>query len=311
MLDRIALPLALAALLCGCGQDLNAGGGTELPGPIRFYVISETQTDPANPGAARIAARQWRLWGVQARAADSTTLESRGLLSDSSGIVTLPPDSGTYLVEAWTTTEPPDSVDIRLKLANADLPDASSCLSVLHAGATPNSLKGCTQTRSSSPSAISGLGSTKLPDVLTMVRIPGNPSHQFRILGPVGDTLPLGEVRLWKWTGAPNQPRNDSLIFRGVLKQTTSVTSELPTLTGNDSFVMEGWRTPGVGAVRISTSTRMSIPQSDSLAYCKTAYTDPLPSILTLHQCRLGIANPSGGDIAPDFSAVMEYVPGN
>lgn len=298
-----AIPLAALTFLLGCGLDPHAGGGTELPGPIRVYVMADPLQDQSpSQNTTLVAARQWRLWGLGSRSVDSTTLESRGLLADSSGIVTLPPDSGTYLVEAWTKTDPPDSVDLRMKIANSDLP-TSNCLNVLRAGSTPNSIHGCTQVRNASPSAISHFGSANLPDVLTMVRIPGNPSHQFRILGVVEDTLPMGEARLWKWNGT-------SLIFRGLLKHTGATTTELPTLSTNDSFVVEAWRNPGEGSLRIPTISTMSHSQMDSLSACKTAYTDPLPGTLTLHQCGLATANPSGGAIAPNFSAVMEYIRG-
>jgi hypothetical protein len=305
MLDRFKIPLAAAAFLSGCGLEPQTGGGTELPGPsIQIFVMVDGLGDPStNPGPTRVAARQWRLWGVQSQTADSTNLESRGLLSDSSGIVTLPPDSGTYLVEAWTKSVPPDSLDLRLKLANSDLPSSPNCLNVIVPGSTPTSIKGCTQNLSTSPSAVSHLGTANLPDVLTMVRIPGVPSHQFRIIGRTGDTLPMGEVRLWKWNG--------SFTFRGILKQTGNVTAELPTLAANESFVVEAWRKAGVGPTRIATTAQMDTSQASPLGACKTPYTDPLPSVLTLHECPLAISNPSGGNVLPDYSAVMEYVPKN
>jgi hypothetical protein len=299
----LAIPLAAAALFTGCGLDPQAGGGTELPGPIRVYVFVDSSASTQNPQiASRILASQWRLWDVRSQTIDSTTLESRGLLTDSSGIITLPPDSGTFLVEAWTDTDAPDSVDISVKLANADLPDPN-CVNVVHTGTAPNSIRGCTSSKGTSPSAISRLGDSKLPDVLTMVRIPGKPTHRFRIIGTLGDTLPLREARLWKWSG-------NQLSFRGILKQTSSVDPELPTLSSNDSFLVEAWKTSDAGPVRISTRHTLTDATVSGLAACTTPFTDPLPGTLTMHQCRFATPNPSGGPVSPDFSAVMEYVRG-
>ncbi|MEK7393650.1 MAG: hypothetical protein AAB214_13915, partial [Fibrobacterota bacterium] len=74
----LAIPVAAAALFSGCGLDPQAGGGTELPGPIRVYVFVDSSASPHDPQiASRILASQWRLWDVRSQTTASTTLASR------------------------------------------------------------------------------------------------------------------------------------------------------------------------------------------------------------------------------------------
>ena len=300
MAERLGFLLA-AAMLAGC-----AGGGTELPGPsaspIRVFVLV-SPSDDSQPSAAttRVLARQWRLWSVQPLSADSSALESRGLLADSSGVLTLPPDSGTFLVEAWTNAIPPDSIDLRIVVATSKLPNSANCLTSLAAGPAPSSVRGCTQSQQGSPSSASGFVGSQLPDVVTMVHIPGNPFHQFMIVGTRGgDTLKLGETRLWKMDA--------SLTFRGLLRRGSTPTPELPTLSSRESYLIEAWKTAGAAPSRIATHVVMDSLRS-AYESCVVTMGDPLPATLVLHQCPLPAPNLSGGATPPDFWAALKYWP--
>ncbi len=300
MAERIGSLLVAAAMLAGCGMDPNVGGGTELPSPIQIYVVKSTdsRTDTSQPGgmSARIFARQWRLWDIVSHEPDSTTLESRGLLVDSSGIVTLPPDSGTYLVEAWTVTSPPDSLDVRLRVATASLPLADSCLNRVSDRDTPNRLVSCP----SPTTAASRVGAAppRSPDVYAMVRIAGTPRHRFRLLGIQNDTLPLGEARLW-WDA-------DTAIFKGILKPGSPLVQELPSLPERERFVIEGWNHSGSAPNRIASHVAQTIPDS-VYDRCVVRPAAPLPSVLTLYSCGFAPLNLSGGPVPPDHWAIVEY----
>lgn len=297
MAERIGALLVAAAMLAGCGSDPNMGGGTELPSPIQIYVVkSPDSKGDTTPSSVRVLARQWRLWDVVSQASDSTTLESRGLLVDSAGIVTLPPDSGTYLVEAWTVTTPPESLDVRLRVATASLPMADSCMNRISDRSAPSGLRSCPSP--SAPAARVGASATRPPDVYAMVRIAGVPRHRFRLLGIRNDTLPLGEARLW-WNA-------DTAIFKGILKPGSPLVQELPSLATRERFVIEGWDRSGTAPNRIASHVARSLPDS-VYDRCVVRPAAPLPAVLTLYACDLGPLNLSGGAVAPDHWAIVEY----
>ncbi len=297
MAERIGALLLAATLLVGCGTDPNVGGGTELPSPIQVYVVKSS--DPkgdTDKASVRVLARQWRLWDVVSQEGDSATLESRGLLVDSAGIVTLPPDSGTYLVEAWTVTTPPESLDVHLHVATANLPMADSCLNRISNQSAPSALRSCpSPTQSASRISASAPHS---PDIYAMVRIAGTPRHRFRLLGIQNDTLPLGEARLW-WNA-------DTAVFRGILKPGSPLVQELPSLATRERFVIEGWNHSGIAPNRIASHVVRTIPDS-VYDRCVVRPAAPLPAVLTLYACDLGPLNLSGGSVPPDHWAIVEY----
>ena len=193
--------LLAAGLLSGCSQ---LGGGTELPSPnIQVYIVGYS----ADTGStAPVAARQTRIWALDSQSTDSAHLTSRGLLTDSAGILQLPPDSGTYLLESWIRREPPESLSLHVTIPATALHD-TSCLQILGRSGSLQGLRSCRDTLSN-PSG--GTGGSH-PEMLAVVRISGGPAHPFRmLLGTDTTTLRLAEVRLWSW--------NDSLVFRGVLR---------------------------------------------------------------------------------------------
>ncbi len=309
MADRFRLLAAATALLSACGSDPQTGGGTEVPSPIQIILVgsdkwgSTNDSQPTTIDSSRIlvAARQWRLWDVQPTSSDSSLLESRGLLTDSAGVITLPPDSGTFLVEAWKNATPPDSVELRLRVANANLPSAS-CLTTLAKGTTPAAIRSCAQSAANSPSFVAGNRGTNLPDAIGMVRIPGTSTHRFRILGTTGDTLSIGESRLWQLDAG-------YLSFRGIMRQKSSQFPDLPTLRTRQAFVLETWEKAGVAATQVPAriNTDSFGQKLDQCQYQRIG--DPLPEVMTLHACQLLPPNLSGGENPADHWALLEYAP--
>lgn len=298
MAERPGILAVLAAVLCGCGSDqLNNGGGTELPGPIRVYVIkTESKGQDTNTAAARVLAREWRLWDLVAKDADSTTLESRGVLVDSQGIVTLPADSGTYLVEAWNRTSPPDSVDVLKRLPNSRIPTDDSCLNNLGRSDAPSSLRTCGEGVGSTPDA------QRSPDILAMVRIPGKSRYSFRLLAwNNDDTLSLGEVRLWSFS------RTDSVsVFKGLLRKDLVTQFELPRLEPDRYYAFEAWDNAGAAPNRVATRSHR-VPSNEVLSSCAVQPADPLPKVLTLFECHLPPDRMSGGKNAPEHWGIVRY----
>lgn len=310
MAERFWILAAAASLLFGCGNDPQSGGGTELPSPIQVMIVRigdsadslDSLPTTSTPKNVLVAARQWRLWDVLPLDGDSSLLESRGLLVDSSGVITLPPDSGTYLVEAWTSSAPPDSLDLRIRARTSDLPDPRTCLTTLAKGEKPVGVRSCAGADSSSPSFLSGVEKPRLPDAVTMVRVPGIAVHRFRILGTSEDTLPVAESRLW-------QLNPGDLTFRGIMRQKSSPYPDLPTLGSRQTFVLETWEKAGMASSRVAA-------RIDTASFGKALESclilrmgNPLPEVLTLHACHLEPLNLSGGATPPDHWAMLEYAP--
>lgn len=307
MAERLGLLLAVA-LLAGCGNNPQVGGGTELPSPIQVMIIRYSNSDTIDSvtippdSNVLVAARQWRLWDLQTMDSDSTLLESRGLLTDSSGVITLPPDSGTFLVEAWTKVDPPDSVDVRIRVATADLPLSSNCMTTLVKGSKPVSIRSCNQDKISSPSSLSGVDPSRLPDVVTLVHLPGLPVHRFRMLDVSEDTLPIGESRLW-------QLDHGKLSFRGIMKQNLSKFPDFPTLFHGETFILETWDREGMANARVAAKVDGAAVAQAANSCVIIRFGNPLPEILTLHECNLQPINLSGGANPPSHWGFMEYRP--
>jgi hypothetical protein len=242
------------------------------------------------------------LWDIQDLDGDSSLLESRGLLTDSSGVITLPGDSGTYLVEAWTTSDPPDSLELRIRAKTSTLPDARTCLTTLAQGTKPVGVRSCERSDSLSPSFLSGVARGHLPDAVTMVHVPGIPAHRFRILGASEDTLPIGESRLW-------QLNTSDLSFRGILRQKATPFPELPSLRKNQTFVLETWDHPGTANSRVAAKVDSRSLEQALLNCVILRVGDPLPAVMTLHACHLDPVPLSGGTHPPDHWAFLEYSP--
>jgi hypothetical protein len=257
--------LLLSFLLASCGTP-NEGGGTELPNPIQVVIVPDEHTGSA-------AARQARIWSVDARTDTSLQLTARGVIPDSQGYLMLPPDSGTYIVESWTRRLPPDSLSLRVEVPLSAFPRGDSCLQLMARADTVQPLRGCGDTTRGP----SGSGSGYRPEAVSWIRVSGSPLHPFRIVDTLGRPLALGGLQLWQIT-------DSGYMFRGVLG-TRSGFGLLPTLTEKARFVVANWSGSGPSRVQV----RRTLPALDSANATWSSCADHLAALgsgaTTLHGC--------------------------
>jgi len=279
--------LLAAGLFAGCSQ---LGGGTELPSPIQVYIFAAADT------TTPVAARQTRIWSVDSGTADSVHLTSRGLLADSSGILELPPDSGTFLLESWIHRDGPESLSLHATVPASSFPD-TSCLQTLGRGGSLQKLRSCADTLHN-PSAETGAAH---PELVAFVRVSGGATHPFRML-PRGDTtaLDLREIRLWSLSSG------DSLVFGGALRTGGGSIGQLPTLMESDKFVIQGWSRIGSAPERIQVRRASSL--SDTVwNNCANNLAAFGSKVTTLYDCTEG-GPPMPSDSAAFWGAV-DFVP--
>ena len=278
-----------AGLLAGCSQ---LGGGTELPSPIQVYIFAAT--DSTRP----VSARQTRIWSVDSQTTDSVHLTSRGLLSDSSGILQLAPASGTFLLESWILRDGPESLSLHATVPANTFP-GNSCLQVLGNGGTLQKLHSCADTLQN-PSAEPG---SSRPELVALIKVSGGASHPFRMLQG-RDTLQLSEIRLWSY-----RPSKDSMIFRGALRTGGGFLGQLPTLMESDKFVIQGWSRQGAAPERIPVRRMAALPDSvwNGTHACALNLAAFGTTVTTLYTCSEGGA-PMPEDSA-NFWGAVDFVP--
>jgi len=276
--------LLAASLFTACSQD-NMGGGTELPSPITVVFTSSDTSSTA------LVARQARIWSVDSTTSDSVRLTSRGILLDSSNVVQLPPDSGTFLLEAWIGDIPPESLSLQASVPKSLFPD--SCTQSLGRSTGLQGVKSCGDT-SASPSRQSG-GSS--PNLVALVHISGSATHPFRVKLTDTSVASLGKVRLW------SLGTSDSLVFRGQLGVSGDSIGRLPTLTQQQKYVIEIWA-PGNSAPGRIAVRRPSSLTSTAWSACPGSTLGSLgPSTLSLFSCSLS-PEPFPEDGADIWSAI-------
>jgi hypothetical protein len=243
------------------------------------------------------SARQTRIWSVDSQNTDSVHLTSRGLLADSSGILQLAPDSGTFLLESWIDRDGPESLSLHATVPANSFP-GNSCLQMLGRGGSLQKLRSCADTMNPSSSEA---GSSH-PELVALVRVSGGPTHPFRMLR--GDTtLQLSEIRLWSLS------LGDSLVFRGVLHTGGGSIGQLPTLMETSRFVIQGWSRSTVAPRRIQVRRATTLPDSvwSGIHACALNLAAFGTKVTTLYTCPEGSA-PMPGDSA-DFWSAVDFVP--
>jgi hypothetical protein len=283
--------LLAAGFLAGCSQ---LGGGTELPSPIQVYIFAAADTT-----STPVSARQTRIWSVDSQTTDSVHLTSRGLLADSSGILQLPPDSGTFLLESWIHRDGPESLSLHATVPARTFPD-TSCLQTLGRGGSLQKLRSCADTLQN-PSAEPG---TARPELVAFVRVSGGATHPFRMLrGGDTTTLQLSEIRLWSLSVG------DSLVFGGVLRTGGGTIGQLSTLMESEKFVVQGWSKTGAAPERIQVRRASTLPDSvwSGIHACANNLAAFGSKVTTLYSCTEGDP-PMPADSATFWSAV-DFVP--
>lgn len=264
----VLLGLAAGLWLTSCA-DPQSGGGTELPIQVRIYGAAE--------------AKAWRLWSIQeTEVAGRATLQltSRGNLQDSGGVLSLPANPGTYLLEAWTTRLPADSLPVRFT-PSAGFALDPSCLQTIPQDGELHYTQFCSAL--DPLQAPSGRDSATAADRLTLVRIEGQSIQRLQILDDPGTRRLLpAEARLWSVSTDPGS--DQTLEFRGVLERESDGTFRFPVVRGTVRWVIEAASDPDVLPVRISQRSRIDSGWS-RFVHCQEGVLAPLAAVLSVHAC--------------------------
>lgn len=298
----LALPLLSGLALSGlggCAQDVAGKGGTELPGPA-LVVVYDTRRDA---DASIATGLQWRLWEQQ-----DTVLLARASTTDSAGVLSLPNQSGTWVLEGWT-----DSLPGRSAVASTlqgSIPD--SCIETSVSSASLRATKECSELPSPSVPD-SARPAVRRPVRVSAVRLEGGlPAVRLALADSLGRTIPgIVTGRLWELDA------RDSLRFVGELRRGADGTLRMPRFLKSGWFALEAWsegaRLPG------EVVSRQPVGGSASgFARCG----GQMPSfpqdeaVLSLHECpSLGIAPSLAGQVdsarltAPTHWALFGYLP--
>lgn len=226
---RWLLPLAF---LVGCANP-QSGGGTDLPSPIRIFVEAPS-TSSNSPAARQPTIRQGHLWSVEESTIDSATLLSQGILFDSAGVLFLPPDAGTYLVEAWEKPVPIQNLPLRQRVSWRSISLDTAQYPINTFGSTSGGAINKVMFSESRNLKLNNLDTgLALADFRTILRISGTPRHSTRIIRGA-DTMVQAEAFLWSLEG-------DSLTFRGAMGAPSGNFGWLPTPIPGVRYVLEGW----------------------------------------------------------------------
>lgn len=269
---RWLLPLAF---LVGCANP-QSGGGTDLPSPIRIFVVAPASS--SDPLARQPNIRQSHLWSVEESTQDSATLLSQGILFDSAGVLFLPPDAGTYLVEAWENPVAIQSLPLRQRVSWRSIS--------LDTTKTPINTFGSTTGGSINKVMFSESRNLKLnntdtglalADFRTILRISGNPRHSTRIIRGT-DTMVQAEVFLWSVDG-------DSLTFRGAMGAPSGNFGWLPTPIPGVRYVLQGWSRIGLAPTTVSLRRKAPDVASGWNSGCATHIGRLGTFLATLYAC--------------------------
>lgn len=226
---RWLLPLAF---LVGCANP-QSGGGTDLPSPIRIFVQAPP-TSSGDPAARQPAIRQGHLWSVEESTADSATLLSQGILFDSAGVLFLPPDAGTYLVEAWEKPVSIQNLPLRQRVSWRSISLDTAQYPINTFGSTSGGAINKVMFSESRNLKLNNMDTgLALADFRSILRISGTPRHSTRIIRGA-DTMVQAEAFLWSLEG-------DSLTFRGAMGAPSGSFGWLPTPIPGVRYVLEGW----------------------------------------------------------------------
>jgi hypothetical protein len=207
-------------------------------------------------------------------------LTSRGNLHDSGGVLALPATPGTYLLEAWTSRLPSDSLPVRFTPSSGFALDPS-CLQTIPQDGELHHTQFCNTLNPLL--APSGRDSATAADRLTLVRIEGQTIQRLQILDDPGTRRLLpAEARLWSVSTDPGS--DQTLEFRGVLERESDGTFRFPVVRGMERWVIEAASNPDVLPVRISQRSRIDSGWS-RFVQCQEGVLAPLPAVLSVHAC--------------------------
>lgn len=222
--------LTACALLASCGSDKSASGGTGSDFPIHpaIAIVQELK-------GGTVQAAAWRLWSVS----DDSVRYRRELSSTDSGF--LLPDTGSWLVEAWSSSTAAGKAN---DLASVPAMDAyERCLNWIGRNTT---------SASPSPAVLGACSDLKSPTVLAHGSTQGAPRAiaAFRLPSPdaaastVRDSNGIVKARawrLWKATPSASGPLTE-FVFAGYQSGGEPGVIETSGLSG--TWVAQGWIAP-------------------------------------------------------------------
>lgn len=287
--------------LCGCGQGLDSvsgKGGTELPGPLQVVYI-RPPTTPDNTSNLNVAGIQWRVWESSA-----TQLMSRGTAtSDSQGQITLPNQSGVWVLEGWRAAKP-TQVPVKVTL-NRSIPD--SCLDSVSSGQDVLPSHKCLELRAPSQES-AGIA----PTMLSVVRLSnGLAPIRVKVLDATGSMQArIRRARLWLLGSS------DSLRFQGELSIDGNGDVLMARPLDNSSYLLEAWQGDGTVADLVNEAVPFNLGVPSGLsAYLECLEMPVLPAsggAFSVHACSdLGAAPSLVGHAgtAPDLWGAFKLVP--
>lgn len=226
--DRIPLPLLFGcAFLASCGSDKSASGGTGSDFPIHpaIAIVQELK-------GATVQAAAWRLWSV----ADDSVRYRRELSSTDGGFIL--PDTGSWLVEAWSSSTAAGKTNDLSSQASMDTYER--CLNWIGRNTTSTSpspavLGACSDLQS--PTVLAHGSSQGAPRAIAAFRLPSPDASAFTVRDSNG-IVKARAWRLWKATPNVNAPFTE-FVFAGYQSGGEPGVIETSGLSG--TWVAQGW----------------------------------------------------------------------
>lgn len=223
------LVLTLGAVLASCGSEKSADGGTGSDFPIHPAVALVQK-----PNGAMVQAGAWRLWSVSQ---DSLHYDRELPTTDNGGFQL--PDTGSWIVEAWGTSNDAGKPE---GLHTLPLDEAfDRCLNWIGrnrtaVSPTPAILGACRELES--PTVAARGGPQEDPRAVAAFRLPSSSSPSAVVTDSLGKPLPTRAWRLWRATQDTVGPLR-MFRFGGYQMSAENGSIELAGLTG--TWVAEGW----------------------------------------------------------------------
>jgi hypothetical protein len=278
----------------GCSQDIAGKGGTELPDPIQIYYVGTG----SGSGSSTASGLYWRAWEQV-----DTTLEVGASARDSAGVLPLPNQNGTWVLEGWKDSLP-SRVPVSAPLRQS-IPD--SCLDSVGSSVTIDATHNCADVLSPSRS----MGITRSPAHVSAIRVSaGLPALRLRLTTSDGTAQVVpASARAWILVSG-----GDSLDFAGTLAVQSDGTMLMPRPSTTGWYLLEAW----TGSPQLSDFVvgRQPFPSGRYLRYMNCMEMPGVPTTdvaVTVHTCPGMDADPSmtGADssTAPDQWAAFELAP--
>jgi hypothetical protein len=279
-------------------------GGSELPGPIQVVTIVMRDSvpgknDSAPASSAVMSGLKWRIWEQQ-----GSELLARSSAVDSAGRLSIPNQSGIWVLEGWRDSLP-SRVPVAVSLTTG-IPD--TCIDSVSSSVSFNASHNCKDL--ASPTLATGILAAARPAGLAVVRLrDGLPSLRLRFADSVGTPIAAPAMaRLWTVIDG------DSLAFAGELRRDAEGYLRMPRPRVSGPSLLEMW--PANAPLPNEVVARQAFPSGRFFRYMNCREMPGMPSgdvPVTLHTCQgLGTAPSLLGHLnsaSPTMWAAFEFLP--